>query len=72
MHKAITDLHLDDPVMTPNGLGFYQGRYRQGQELTHLIVYHLPEFLNRDQTEIDIPPGANRIVCLYPVDQVTP
>ena len=68
----ILDLRLDDPVTTPNGLAFYQGRYRQGQEVTHLIVYHLPEYLEPEQTGIAIPPGANRVVRMYPVDQVTP
>lgn len=69
---TILDLRLDDPVMTPNGLGFYQGRYRQGQEVTHLIIYHLPEYLDPDQTQIAFPPGQEAAVRLYPVDQVIP
>lgn len=68
---AIRALRLDDPVMTPNGLGFYQGRYRQGGEITHLIIYHYPEYLLPHQTEINIPPGQDTVTVLYPVDQVT-
>ena len=71
MQDAIKRLRLDDPVMTPNGLGFYQGRYRQYQEVTHLIIYHLPEYLDPDQTALKIEPGVP-IVRLYPVDQVAP
>ena len=72
MSQAILDLRLDDPVITPNGLGFYQGRWRQGQDITHLIVYHTIDCLDPDQTGIAFPPGRSTAVRLYPVDQITP
>jgi len=68
--KELLDLRLDDPVMTPNGLGFYQGRWRTNQEITHLIVYHTIDCLSPDQTGIAFPPGDDRVVVLYPVDQI--
>ena len=70
--KELLDLRLDDPVMTPNGMGFYQGRWRTNQEVTHLIVYHLIEYTASNQTGIAFPPGQYRVVRLYPVDQITP
>lgn len=69
--REVSDLKPGDWVMTPNGIGFYQGRWRTNQEITHLIIRHTIASVDPDQTGIAFPPGRSTAVRLYPVDQIT-
>lgn len=69
--RQLTDLRLDDPVMTPNGMGFYQGRCYNFKTITHLIVCHELDCMAPGQTGIAFPPGETTAVRLYPIGDIT-
>lgn len=67
--EDLLDLKLGDPVRTPDGIGFYQGRWYTHKTITHLIVKHQIDWINPEQSNLSFPPGKDSVVMLYPVEQ---